>query len=113
MADVQLASAFHELLQEPAAYLRVHEYALHRNADLSRMRETAGHASWHGFVEVRVVFDDDRGIGAQLERHALHTGKIADAKADIHAAGERDHGDAWVEHQHVADSAARPRDDVQ
>ncbi len=113
VADVQLAGAFDKALHEFVADPRIHVNPLDRDTHLPGVGEAAGHAARHGFVEIGVVFHDDRRVRAQLERDALHAGQIANAQSDLNAAGERHHGDALIEHQHVADRAAGPGNHIQ
>ncbi len=113
MADAELARALDKAFHKFIADLRVHIDALHGDADLAGVGEASGDAARDGFVQVRIILDDDCGVRAQFERDPLHAGQIADAQAHVDTAGERHHGDALIEDEHVADRASRPGDYVQ
>ena len=61
-------------------------------------------------VEVRVVEDDERGVAAQFERHALELrrGLGHQDLADLGGPRERDLADAAVAHEHVRDRRRAP-----
>src|SRR5665213_488245 len=87
--------------------------ALDRDTDLAGMGEGSGDAAGNGFVKIGVGFDDDGGVRSEFESDALHAGEIAEALTDVGAPCERDHGDAGVEGEGVADNGAGPGDDVE
>ena len=64
-----------------------------------------------GEVEVGVRGDDDGRRVAELQPHALLRRALRDAPADAARAGERDHPDALVLDEHVADLAGRADED--
>ncbi len=70
--------------------------ALHGNAGLAGIRESAGDAALGGVFEVSVAVDDDGSVTAQFEDNFLFTGAALDVPADGHAAGETDQLDAVV-----------------
>ncbi len=113
MPHVELARSFDKALHKFIADLRVDVNPLHRNTHLAGVREAPRDAARHRLIKIRIILHNHSRIRPQLQGDPLHTGQIADAHPHVHAAGERHHGDALVEHQHVADRAARPGDHVE
>ena len=66
-----------------------------------------------GEVEVGVGGHDDGRRVAELQSHALLRRALGDAPADAARAGERDHPDALVLDEHVADLGGRSDEDGQ
>ena len=95
VADDERVEAPREVVLEPVERLVVVD-ALHRDARLPRVGRAAPDDALGGVVEVGVRGDDDRGVAAELERHALHAGAALQPPADGGAAGEREQLDAVV-----------------
>ena len=72
------------------------------------MQERAPGAGRGGLVEIGVLEHDERGVAAEFEVHALEV--LACQRADLAArggrSGERDHADARVGHERLADVRA-------
>src|ERR1044071_2693121 len=113
MTDVQLLRSFHEPLHKLIPHLGVHIDSLYGDADLPGVSKTAGDTTAHGFLQIRIVLDDDGRIRTQLQSDALHSRQVADAQSHIDTPRECHHRDAFVEYQHVPDRAARPGDYVE
>ena len=113
VAHLERRDLRHEHGKELVVDRRVHDDALHRDADLAGVGKAAGHHPLHGQVEVGVVLDDGGGVVAQLERDHLHARVPGDLAPHRRAAGEAHHVGALVHDQLVADRRAGADHDLQ
>ncbi len=74
----------------------LHQNALHRDASLPGIAESAVDAALGGIVQVRVAVDNYGRVAAQFENNFLFSGAALDVPSDGHAAGEADELDAVI-----------------
>ena len=111
VADDERLDLRQEALEEAVEHGPLDVDPLHGDAALAGEGERVRGELRRGEVEVGVGGHDDGRRVAELEPDALLRRALGDPPADAARAGERDHPDALVLDEHVADLAGRADED--
>ena len=105
VADCQRGGGLGQPLDERVMDPRLHEDAVRADAGLARVAELGRHRAGDRQLDVRVVEDDQGGVAAELEQHALDGSRALRRQqlADDGRAGEGQRSHVGVRGQHGAD----------
>src|SRR5205823_1496919 len=96
VADFQLRDTLKKVLQEFVIDTAMNQDPLHRDAALSGVGESAGDAALGGEIEIGIGMNNDAGIAAKLQRHALLARFALELPAGGGAASKGQHGEPLI-----------------